>query len=140
MVDSPVPAVRPASREDSFRGARKVQLQFIFANTHIVNAERIPVGGQMRSKGNSSRLGIGCKAKHAAEQRANHHGRGPDLVRRTSGKRLVVIAGENFGHMAERAIQRKQNVGSKIVVGRLRTMVAILADAGPAVNSGQTEP
>src|SRR6266481_5609601 len=86
----------------------------------------------MRSKGNSSRLGIGRKAKHAAEQRTNHHGRGPDLVRRASGKRLVVIAGENFGDMAERAIQRKQSVGAKIIVGRLRTMIAILANAGPA--------
>src|SRR5712671_5762739 len=33
--------------------------------------------------------------------------------------------------MAQRSVQRQQGVGAKIVVGRLRTMVAILANAGP---------
>src|ERR1700720_1966725 len=86
----------------------------------------------MRSKGERCSLRVGKKPKHTAKQWADHHGCRPDLVRRTRRKRLVVVAGENFGDVAERAVQREERIGAKILISGLRAVITILADAAPA--------
>ena len=53
-------------------------------------------------------------------------------MRGTGGEALVVIAGENFGDVAGRAIEREQGVGAQVGVGGVFVMIAIFADAGPA--------
>src|SRR5712692_10105917 len=97
-----------------------------------MNAESSPVCGRMRRERQRASASVGGEPKHAAEQRTYHHGGGPDLVRRTRGERLVVSAGEDFGDVAQRAVQREERIGSEIRVGWLRAVIAILSDAGPA--------
>src|SRR6266404_1831754 len=86
----------------------------------------------MRGKGERCSLGIRREPEHAAEQRAYDHRGGPDLVRRTCRERLIVVAGENFRDVAERAVQREERVGAKVFIRWLWAMIAIFADAGPA--------
>src|SRR6516162_5427596 len=92
----------------------------------------LPVGGKVRSKGQEMRSRVEFEAKHAAEQRADDHGGGPDLMRRTGRERLVVIAGKNLGDMAGRAVKGEESVGPKVVVGALRLVVAIFGNRSPA--------
>ena len=80
---------------------------------------------------------IAPEAEHPAQDRADHHGRRPDLVRRASRERLVVVAGEHLGDVTERSVEREQGVGPQIGVCGERLMVAILANRGP---SGEERP
>src|SRR5229473_2049302 len=114
-----------------------VQPQCSVAEAKVLDAELRPVRGRMWREGKRARCRIGGKPEHAAEQRAYDHGGGPDLMRRAGGERLVIVAGENFGDVAERAIESEERIGSEIRIGRLRAMIAILADAGP---TGEERP
>ena len=64
------------------------------------------------------------------------HGGGPNLVRGAGGEGRVVIAGEDFGGVAEGAVEREHGVGAEIGVGGSSTMVTVLADAGPSGEEG----
>src|ERR1700682_84243 len=72
---------------DPFRGSCVAELNLVVADAQIVDAERIPIRRQVRSKGYGRSLRVGCETKHAAQQRAYDHGGGPNLVRRTRGQR-----------------------------------------------------
>jgi hypothetical protein len=45
---------------------------------------------------------------------------------------LVVVAGEDFGGVAERAVEGEQRIGAQVGVGRKGRVIAVFADAGPA--------
>src|SRR5438876_8235991 len=93
-----------------------VQVELCRTDRDVADGERGPFGGNMRRKGERSRGNLGLQAKKAAQQRAHDHRGGPDLVGRAGGKRLVGIARENLGDMAERAVKREQRVGAQIFV------------------------
>src|ERR1700730_13904927 len=67
------------------------------AHAQVVQRERSPIWGNMRSQRHRMALSIAPKAEHPAQNWADHHGRGPDLVRRASRERLVGVAGEHIG-------------------------------------------
>src|SRR6202790_2670100 len=101
------------------------------AHAQVVQRERSPIWGNMRSERHRMALGIAPKAEHPAQNWADHHGRRPDLVRRASRERLVVVAGEHLGDVTERSIECEQGVGPQISVSGERPMVGILANQAP---------
>ncbi len=105
-----------------------------------MNGKRGPVGGNMWSEDNFVSNSIRLEAQESAKHRTDHHGRRPDLVRRTGRERLIVITREHLGDVAERAIERQQSIRPEIGIGRQRTMIAILTPEAQPVKSGQTEP
>src|SRR5580700_8543096 len=107
------------------------------AHAQVVQRERSPIWGNMRSERHRMALSIAPKAEHPPQNWAEHHGRRPDLVRRASRERLVVVAGEHLGDVTERSIECEQGVGPQISVGGERLVVAILANRGP---SGKERP
>src|ERR1700674_1665177 len=80
---------------------------------------------------------INVESEHPPQNWADHHGRRPDLVRRASRERWIIVAGEHLGDVTERSIEREQGVGPEIRVGGERLMVAILGNRGP---SGEERP
>src|SRR5712664_1210663 len=91
----------------------------------------------MRSERKRMAVNIAPEAEHPAQNWADHHGRRPDLVRRASRERLIVVAGEHLRDVTERSIECEQGVGPQISVGGERLVVAILANRGP---SGKERP
>src|SRR5207253_2966388 len=100
-------------------------------DTQVLHAERSPVSGNVRSEDETMRHGICFKPQHAAKYWTDHHGCRPDLVWRTGGNRLVVVAGKNFCDMTERAVEAEQSVRPEVRISRQRPMVAVFAHRGP---------
>src|SRR5258708_32738875 len=86
----------------------------------------------MRREGQSVMDGVTFESKESAQHRADYHCRGPNLVRRTGRKWLVIIAGQYFRHMARGSIEREQRVGAQIVVSRLRPVIPVFRDRRPS--------
>src|SRR5579872_3053673 len=66
------------------------------SDAHIVNGKRSPVGRDVRVESYFVLLRVGVQAEHSAQDWTDDHGCRPDLVRRTGGERLVVVAREDF--------------------------------------------
>src|SRR5271154_565768 len=86
----------------------------------------------MRRKSDRVMGGVYCEAEHAAKNRVDDHGGGPDLVGGAGGEGGVVVAGEDLGGVAERAVEGEEGVGAEIGVRRGGAVIAVFADAGPA--------
>src|SRR5579872_4180755 len=71
------------------------------ANSHIVYRKRSPVRGNMRGKRDLMFRSINLHAEHPAQDGTDDHRRRPDLSRRARRKRLVIVARQDFGEMAE---------------------------------------
>ena len=80
---------------------------------------------------------VHVQAEQSAQQRIDHHGRRPDLLRRSCRQRLKIVAGKNFGHMSQRPIQSQQSIGPQVRIGGQRAMISILANRRP---SGEQRP
>ena len=109
-----------------------MQIDLRRADRDVADGERSPVGGNVGREGERARGGVWREAEQTAQDRADDHGRGPDLVRRAGGQRLVVRAGKHFRKVAERAIEREQCVGAQIFVRGQSAVIAIFPDGGPA--------
>src|SRR4029077_4363384 len=107
-----------------------------FPDAHVANRKRRPVRWYVRREGDLTFLCVGLETQHAAQDGTDNHGCGPDLMRRTGRKGLVVVAGQNFGEMAERAVAAEQSIGAQIGVCGERAVVAVFTHGSPSGKQG----
>src|SRR6516164_11483866 len=125
-------AARTLDFEGHFvRGAVKSGLDCDIACSKTMRCERRPIGRQRGPERDGSGKPIRFEAQQSAQNWAYHHGSGPDLVRRTRRKALVVAARKDLGNVAGRTIERQKRVCAKRLQPRMRLMVSIFADRRP---------
>ena len=98
----------------------------------LSSVNSVQSAGTWGAKARRLAAGVSRQTKKAAQQRADDHSRGPYLVRRTGGERLIVVAGENLGDVTQRSIERQQRVCPKIRISRQSPVVAIFPDRRPS--------
>src|SRR5260370_10996997 len=109
-----------------------LQIQPRGANLHVPNCEGSPIGGSVWRESERSLCGVSPQAEHATQQWADDHCRGPDLMRRARGKRLIISARKHFRDVSQRTIERQQRVGAHVRVRGKGTVIAILTHRSPA--------
>src|SRR5580704_5214623 len=76
--------------------------------------------------------GVLFQSKHPFEQRAHHHRRRPDLVRRTGSQRLVIIPGKHFRHVPQRSIERQQCVRAQVLISWKLLVIPVFGNGCPS--------
>ena len=98
------------------------------SHVSVVNGERGPIGGRVRNQRDRVVRSIYLQSEHPTQNGTDDHGCGPDLVRRTGGERLVVVAGEDFGEMTERTVEGQQRVRAQVEVSGKSAVIFVLSD------------
>src|SRR5215469_7594975 len=98
---------------------------------NIVDRKRAPIGRHMWSKNNPVVRSFSFESQQSSQHGTDHHRRRPNLVRRTGGERLVVVARKDFRYMAKRTVKCQQSVRAKVCISRKCTMVAVFTDRSP---------
>src|ERR1700678_717761 len=81
-----------------------IETHCLGAYPQMVDGKRTPIRWNVRSKNQVTSGGVGFNSQKTAQKRIDNHSRGPDLMGRAGGERLIVLAGKNFGNMAERPV------------------------------------
>src|SRR5262249_8730439 len=77
---------------DRVQGFPVIDIQCDIADANFVQGERRPVRRHVRFERDLMLFRIDLQAEQTAHDGADYHRGGPDLVRRTGGKRLVIIS------------------------------------------------
>src|SRR5439155_8539804 len=91
-----------------------VEIESSVLNANITYRKGSPVRGNMRCKCNCVGGSAALQSQQSAQHGTDNHGCRPDLVRRAGREWLVIIAGKNLSHMAERSVQRQQCIRAQI--------------------------
>ena len=113
-------------------GSFVIELERVDAERNAVNRKMAPLVRNVRRESERGVDGVGFQTEKSAQERAHHHGGGPDLVRGAGGERLVVVPGEHFGDVAGGTASGEAGIGLQIQISGEWTMIAILGDGGPA--------
>src|ERR1700722_5063442 len=80
------------------------------AHAHIANSKCRPVRGNVRYESYLMMFRVSLQSKHTAQHRTHDHCRGPNLMRRTRRKSLIIVSRKKLRKVAKRFIEAVKKI------------------------------